>query len=157
MLFLFHRPNFIFLIKQTRMTSALVQMEWALLRLSKVPSNYISLSAGGSAGGLFEIVGIRREVSNITKRKSAFKVGDRVNVRRGGTVYVITKLDGFACWIREEGFAPNGKPFADQRSDTSMLDWNDPHKNMHVAVINAGKVTEGPDLLARLFPFRARR
>ena len=67
-------------------------------------------------------------MSTITKRKPKFEVGNQVHVRmangaRGDTFYVITKLlPGSGCaLIREDRFAPNGKPYAEQRWDTSML------------------------------------
>lgn len=56
----------------------------------------------------------------------SFKVGDRVRIIRsngsiGDTTYEISRINGFACMIREAGLAPNGKPYAEQRSDLSML------------------------------------
>jgi hypothetical protein len=63
-------------------------------------------------------------VSTITKRKPKFEVGNQVHVRAGSHVlYEITRLmpDG-RCLIREWGTAPNGKPYREQRWDTSMLE-----------------------------------
>ena len=73
-------------------------------------------------------------------KKQPFKVGDRVNVSRDGTVYVIETLGprAFDCTIREEGTV-DGKPYAAQRFDTSLLDFEDPYRNMRVKRIKGGK------------------
>lgn len=57
------------------------------------------------------------------KRKQTFEVGHQVHVGEGTTFFVITRIlpDGFGCFIREDRLAPNGKPYAEQRSDLSLL------------------------------------
>lgn len=62
----------------------------------------------------------------ITKRKPVFEVGNQVHVKtargHGDTFFEITKLlPGGGCLIREEGTALNGKAYAEQRFDTSLL------------------------------------
>jgi hypothetical protein len=58
--------------------------------------------------------------------KPKFEVGEQVHVRQangepGPTFYEITKLlPGGGCYIREEGTS-NGKPYTEQRFDTSLL------------------------------------
>jgi len=58
---------------------------------------------------------------------SKFEVGNQVRVLRrdgskGDTIYeIVSLLPGFGCTIREIGTAPNSKPYAAQRFDTSML------------------------------------
>jgi hypothetical protein len=59
-------------------------------------------------------------------RKETFAVGNQVRVRQSGggtgdTIYEIVALSGFRCMIREIGMAPNGKRYAAQRFDTSLL------------------------------------
>jgi hypothetical protein len=53
-----------------------------------------------------------------------FEVGNQVRVsdRPDATIYEIVEVHpSGACMIREEGLAPNGKPYKAQRFDTSML------------------------------------
>jgi hypothetical protein len=56
-------------------------------------------------------------------KKRQFEVGNQVRVLDGDTVYVITRLlpDGYKCFIREHGTAPNGKLYAEQPFDISLL------------------------------------
>jgi hypothetical protein len=56
-------------------------------------------------------------------KRHSFEVGDQVRVRAGGALYIVTRIhrNGFACWIRQDGIAPNGRPYAEQQSDTSLL------------------------------------
>jgi hypothetical protein len=59
----------------------------------------------------------------MAKAKPKFEVGNQVRVSPGGTLYEITKIfhnPGY-CLIREWGTAPNGKPYAEQAFDTSLL------------------------------------
>jgi len=52
-----------------------------------------------------------------------FNIGDRVVISKAkdAIVFRITKIDGFACTIREDRLAQNGKLYAAQQSDLSLL------------------------------------
>jgi hypothetical protein len=61
-------------------------------------------------------------------KRSTFAVGNQVYVKNAAkksdyTMYEITRIfpNGFSCLIRQEGTAPNGKPYAEQRFDLSLL------------------------------------
>jgi hypothetical protein len=72
-----------------------------------------------------------------------FKAGDRVHIRMdngrpGETPYEIVSMgQGHGCLIREVSSVP-GRQYAPQRWDTTLL------------------FKDGPELLARLFPFGGR-
>lgn len=58
------------------------------------------------------------------KKDASFEIGNQVRVSDApdATIFEVVRLepDG-SCFIREEGLAPNGKPYAEQRSDVSLL------------------------------------
>jgi hypothetical protein len=56
------------------------------------------------------------------KTKPRFQVGNQVRVSPGGTLYEVTKIFRSGnCLIREYGVAPNGKHYAEQAFDISLL------------------------------------
>lgn len=61
-------------------------------------------------------------------KREKFEVGNQVRVagdrghKYNATIYEITKIfPNGNCLIREEGTAPNGKPYAEQLFDVSLL------------------------------------
>lgn len=63
--------------------------------------------------------------AKMSKTLATFQVGNQVRIRtagRDGTIWEITKLLPHGeCMIREEGLAPNGKPYAEQHFHLSLL------------------------------------